>query len=135
MNGSGSRNLLYIEPSSPGTEKPLVDTLTRKMAAALRASKPDDIVYCGIHECICGALSECYDFVLPSGAKTNSLCVHSLAHHRDEVPAAELERVACLDSGECRPRRRMLRGDRMGQWSIELPLNWPKAGWWKFWRR
>jgi len=49
------------------------------MTAALRAERPADLIWCGMHLCVCGALSECQDYMLPSGMRTNSLLVHGEA--------------------------------------------------------
>src|SRR5512143_682780 len=59
--------------------------------------------YGGVHQCICGALSACYDYTLRSGEITNTLCVHYLALHRSEVPPEQLARVAALKCGEAEP--------------------------------
>jgi len=96
--------LLYIVPSAKVSDEPTIDALTRKMTAAFRAADDDTAFgFAGVHTCACGAQSDCTDVVLPNGTVTNTLCVHYLACHRDEVPASELEKVAQLDSGEAEP--------------------------------
>jgi hypothetical protein len=82
--------LLFIEPRLPPSEKPIVDNLTRKVAGVYRESHEPDFVYCGFHECSCGALSDSTDHLLPDGTVTNSLCVHYVAYHRHEVPETEV---------------------------------------------
>jgi hypothetical protein len=88
--------ILYIEPSARTADEPIIDELTQTMAAAFRQATPKSIRYRGIHTCACGANSANYDVVLRNGEETNTLCVHYLAYHRDEVPQEQLERVAAL---------------------------------------
>ena len=95
--------LLFIEPSSPASDKPVIDSLTRKMAASLRTARDPGYTSYGVHDCVCGASSTSHDFILSTGLTTNSLCVHYLAHHRDDVPSGELHKVAQLDDGETTP--------------------------------
>ena len=100
--------VLYIQPGPYTTVEPVIDDLTRKMAAAYQAAKSDGMCWRGVHICRCGVNSTNCDYTLPSGQKTNSLCVHYLAFHRGEVPEAELAKVAALDSGEAEPNAREL---------------------------
>jgi len=128
INSSG---LLYIEPSDRVSTTPVLDSLTRRMAAAFRKAQrgtwsgsPDAFAlamrilerirpsrrepprpaelfsrgpgWLGWHDCACGVMSSNQDYLLENGQVTNSLCVHYLAWHRDEVPAAELRKVAAL---------------------------------------
>ena len=101
--------LLYIEPSARVSAKPVIDTLTRKMAAAYRLSARGT-TWRGWHRCACGANSTNADYVLPGGAETNSLCVHYLAFHRSEVPAEQLAKVRRLNAGEVEPTEQELHG-------------------------
>lgn len=96
-------SVLYIKPSAKVTAEPDIDKLTRKMAAAFRAARETGVHWRGYHLCRCGAASTNTDYALPGGGYTNSLCVHYLAFHRDEVPPAELAKVAALTSGEAEP--------------------------------
>ena len=57
----------------------------------------------GYLACACGSFRKAHDFILTDGLITNSLCVHYLAWHRDEVPHQELDKVAKLSSGEVEP--------------------------------
>ena len=106
--------LLYIEPRFPATKEPVIDSLTRKMTGSFRNAVAKGIVdsggkfrpgggYRGWHECICKARSSNVEYLLPGGEITNSLCIHYLSHHRDEVPREQLERVAQLPAGEVAP--------------------------------
>ena len=95
----GRKWVLFIEPKGLPAEAPVVDELTRRMTAALRQSSLPQWVTCGFHTCVCDAASDSSDRVLPNGAKTNTLCVHYLEYHRDEVPPKELKKVRSLDCG------------------------------------
>lgn len=45
----------------------------------------------GFHQCSCGVYSEASNYLLPSGDIVNSLCVHYLAFHREEVPQWQID--------------------------------------------
>jgi hypothetical protein len=105
--------LLFIEPSEVASTTPVIDEITRKMCAAFRKARPDDSVYAGVHECMCGAHSTSSNFHLPSGDLTNSLCVHYVAHHRSEVPPDQLARIAALAFGEDRPNEQELQSPEL----------------------
>ncbi len=109
MIESSSKSILFIEPTFPANRGPVIDEYTRKMTAAYHQTLPGflhdgeivDIVTMGFQRCSCGASSDNVNHVLPDkSAETNSLCVHYLAHHRDEVPESELQKVASLTYGE-----------------------------------
>ncbi len=105
--------LLFIEPKHPASPTPVIDGLTRRMCAALRTAKPGDYLFsasCGIHRCVCGAVSTNCNYTLENGEVTNSLCVHYVAFHRNEVPAEQLARVAALPFGEVDPNDDELQG-------------------------
>lgn len=113
INANG---LLYIEPKNKASETPVIDGYTRRMAAALnkaviggwdggsseRSWRTGD-GWRGFHLCVCGAVSSSHDFLLSNGLVTNSLCVHYLARHRDEVPESELAKVMQLPDEEVEP--------------------------------
>src|SRR5437588_5193866 len=40
-----------------------------------------------IHECSCGVWSSSGDYRFPNHMVTNSLCLHYLQYHREEIPA------------------------------------------------
>ena len=101
--GLTEARLLYIRPSARTSPEPLIDGLTRKMTAAFRAAELSGVVWRGFHVCACGARSSNTDWYLPGEIMVNSLCVHYLAWHRDEVPAADLKAVAALTAGEADP--------------------------------
>jgi hypothetical protein len=105
--------LLFIEPQQPPSDRPVVDDLTRKLAGAYRLSRPADYEFMGDHQCSCGAFSDSTDHYLPDGSKTNSLCVHYLAYHRQEVPEVELEFVRGLLVDGVEPTTDELHGPRV----------------------
>jgi len=57
-------------------------------------------------------MSAAQNYSLPDRRTTNSLCVHYLAHHRPDVPAEQLARVASLTYGLAEPSEEELRGGR-----------------------
>ena len=118
--------LLFIEPTQPASPMPLIDELTRKMAAAFRAAAPSANSWLGVHECVCGVASTNHNYILPDGRTTHSLCVHYLAHHRAEVPAKQLQEVAQLAAGELEPTERELSGIPIVDWS-KLPADEQRA--------
>jgi HEAT repeat protein len=112
------KDLLFIEPQTPASAAPLIDALTRRMTAAYRRAQPSPYAFAGVHQCLCGVCSSSCDYFLPNGEKTNSLCVHYLAYHRDAVPADQLARVAQLPFGDADPSEAELRG---GRWRDNRP--------------
>lgn len=106
------QGVLYIEPSARVSVEPVIDEITRKMTSAFRLGIPG-LGYRGVHTCACGVKSSNCDYTLPNGEQTNSLCVHYLAFHRDEVPVSQLEKVRRLNFGEAEPTEGELkRGNR-----------------------
>ena len=103
MQAGSETYVLYVEPGPYTSAGPVIDELTRKMAAAYRAARSDEMYWRGFHVCRCGVNSSNCDYILPGGQQTNSLCVHYLAFHRREVPETELAKVAALESGEAEP--------------------------------
>lgn len=96
--------LLMIEPSSRVSSASIVDALTRNMTAAWRERRRTDSTN-GPHQCACGARSDINWWRVGGepGWPTNSLCIHYLAYHRDEVPAEELEKVRALNTDGVEP--------------------------------
>lgn len=79
------------------------------MCAAFRLAKVCN-QYMGFHTCGCGASSTAFDYELPNGDQTISLCMHYVAHHRSEVPSEELLRVEGVACGESEPTAEELQG-------------------------
>lgn len=118
MLNSKDTHLLFIHPAGPPTE-PIIDELTRKAAAMWRARRTDPNGYRGVHECTspgCGVTSDNKNhFVTSPGASgelmTNSLMVHYIAVHRNEISERDLGIVAAAtDSTE--PSESEIRGGR-----------------------
>lgn len=108
---NGRPGLLFIEPKNPASKEPLIDKATRSMTTALRTAKRG-IGWMGFHECACGAVSRSCDLIVEGRFTTNSLAVHYLAHHRDEVPADELADVLSLPALLTEPTAEELTGLR-----------------------
>lgn len=98
-----SHGILYIEPRRYCSKEPVIDVLTKKMTAAYKKAIPCKDRYRGFHVCNCGASSKNYDMMLSNGEQTNSLCIHYLAYHRDEVSEEQISKVMKLNDGEVVP--------------------------------
>jgi hypothetical protein len=105
---TGRIGLLFVEPIAPCSPVPLIDEATRRMAGALRQGRTDD-GYRGTHIARCGARSDCRNHFFGPFV-TNSLAVHYLAHHRDDVPADEVADALALDVEPVDPTPVELRG-------------------------
>jgi hypothetical protein len=101
------KGLMFVEPSEKISAAPIIDELTRKMTAAYRAAQIPNIAYRGWHRCNCGANSSNKNYHLGNYV-TNSLCIHYLAYHRDEIPQLELDKVKALTYGEAEPTEQEL---------------------------
>ena len=129
MRITSSKCILFIEPSSKVSQDPLIDDLTMRMTCALRSCVDygtivpngnfhSGISTKGIHECSCGkAESSSRDFLVVdrngNEIGTNTLCIHYLAYHRDEIDQAELDKVRSLPDSppnELPPNEHELRG-------------------------
>lgn len=99
--------ILYIEPTGRTSRQPVIDELTRKMTAAFRQSTQGP-AFRGFHTCACGAHSDNCEHILPDGVETNSLCIHYLAYHREEIPSDQIAMVGQLNYGEAEPTEREL---------------------------
>jgi len=94
MHNTSNKYLLQIEPKSKRSALPTSDALSMKMELLLsQASKGRG--YKGTHKCICGKRSENYDLSI-EGYITNSLAVHYLLWHRDEVPRSEIIKLRLI---------------------------------------
>jgi hypothetical protein len=87
------QHLLMIEPKRPASITPTRDALSEKMARLL-ATATIGSQWRGWHTCVCGASSGSDELVLSDGTITNSLALHYLERHRNEVPQAELNKLA-----------------------------------------
>lgn len=107
-----SNGILMIEPSSKASDTPVIDDLTRKMTTAWRQrrSSGEEYYYKGVHHCVCGAWSDNQDHWVGEGVGdlTNSLCVHYLAFHRDDISQDELDKVRALNCAGDEPDEKEL---------------------------
>ena len=103
MVKTGFDAILMVEPSAKISKEPLVDELTRKMTATWRKRKESGISYRGFHVCQCNVFSDNKDHFVDGGKLTNSLCIHYLAFHRDDILPEELDKVRQLKDGEAQP--------------------------------
>jgi hypothetical protein len=103
--------LLFINPRKQKSEKPVNDELSefinqaftkadiKETRGSLNYNNGDfctGLYTMGVHTCVCGERSKCYDVLLNERFATNSLCEHYLVWHRDEVPENEINKVKCL---------------------------------------
>ena len=86
------KHLLMIEPENPATE-PVDDDLTEIARQIFSSAVSDNIRYRGWHTCICGARSDNNNWILPDGTITNSLMVHYIECHRQDIPESEIEKL------------------------------------------
>lgn len=100
-----SSGIMMIEPSSKASAVPVIDELTRKMTAVWHHRRESEYAYRGFHTCVCGATSDNKDHWVGdgSGLLTNSLCIHYLAYHRNDVPPEELDKVRKLPFSDGEP--------------------------------
>lgn len=87
--------LMMIEPGPLRSREPMDDELSALARAAWAEATPEPDPgkwWRGSHECACGTRSDNKDYYV-RGLKTNSLLVHYVEHHRDEVPEAELRKL------------------------------------------
>ena len=105
--------LLYIEPNNPPSLNPVIDELTCVMVDAFRKAKSGIANYSyespyifnegggykGFHICSCNVCSSNLDYQLENGEITNSLAIHYLAYHREEISKEQLDRVSHLGDG------------------------------------
>ena len=128
------RGMLYIEPDQPVSALPVIDEPTRKMTAAFRRATPDRMIRGGAHQCKCGATSSRRDYHLSNGEMTNSLCVHYIAYHRQEVPKEQMEKVILLTDGEEEPTDAEMQSPEWlaGKWQsdVERELGSERVGFW-----
>lgn len=87
--------LMMIEPEHPRSLNPVDDELSKlaRAAWAEAVGEPDPGKWWrGTHGCVCGKSSDNRDYYV-RGLKTNSLLVHYVEYHREDVPQAELRKL------------------------------------------
>jgi hypothetical protein len=97
--------LLFIRSLRFPTDEPIIDELTMSLTSAWRRSPKSDNWRLSTCDCICGAFSGSAARILPGGAVANALCLHYLAYHRAEVPAADLDAIRRMPIGAEVPAR------------------------------
>ena len=111
--------LLMIEPTRDAHE-PIEDEYTQLARLAwAEAVASKNRFYCGVHRCICGERNDNRMWTV-RGWVTNSLLVHYVREHRDEVPETDIAKlmefepeIDSLDPGPASPgprARRLRRG-------------------------
>ncbi|MDO8504516.1 MAG: hypothetical protein Q7S36_01555 [Candidatus Liptonbacteria bacterium] len=105
-----ANSLFFIRPKNAPSAVPQIDRATKLMTTAFRAATRGPSYRGnrrGFHICDCGAISSNCNYFLRNKARTvtNSLCVHYLAFHREEVPADQLAFVLNLICKEANPTR------------------------------
>lgn len=108
--------IMMIEPANYASTKPVVDLYTLRMTAAWRNGNPSSYSYKGLHICKCGVLSDNRDHFVADAIRTNSLCVHYLAFHREDVPNEQLELVLALTEDEVEPTEHELKDPKDFRW-------------------
>ena len=90
--------VLFINPQNPPSASPVMDDLTKLLTTAWSRNKKSKYVFKGTHHCSCHVGSTNTDhFIGPNNdILTNSLCLHYLQFHRDEISQAELDKVRTL---------------------------------------
>jgi len=87
--------LLFIEPTKEKSA-PVDDELTAIMEQAFEKAQEYGPYWRGFHMCACGKNSTNHNYKLENGMIVNSLCVHYMRFHRDEVPQSEIDKVISL---------------------------------------
>jgi len=105
--------LLYIEPKNPPSSEPVLDDITGKVTAAWRYRSFSDISFRGFHTHVCGGKninSDNRDHPIPGGLLTNSLAIHYIAFHRDEVPESDIALIEMIELLPEIPTKKELNG-------------------------
>lgn len=85
-----NEHLMMIEP----TQQPvLVQDVWTRRARGLMFRLKEGTGWRGVHDCVCGASSQCFELITPQGRITNSLLAHYVECHRAEVPHDELVKL------------------------------------------
>lgn len=117
-----SDGLMMIHVGRTTSERPVIDNLTCMMAAAFRASQRSERATRGVHGCACGARSDNRIYTLPDGRTTNSLAVHYLAFHREDVPRDELDKIIALGCPAVEPNPQELQSPQPPEQPAEQRL-------------
>lgn len=83
-----------IEPINKGSDNPVIDDITCRVTYAMRHATYNGM-YRGFHRCVCGATSDNKNWRY-NDLQTNSLAVHYVAFHRDEISESEIEKIKSI---------------------------------------
>lgn len=83
--------LMMIEPMNEYLVE--FDELANKAQAIKNILIPSEYGYRGWHTCSCGKASDNKDWLLPNGVITNSLFLHYVMCHRQEIPQSEIDKI------------------------------------------
>lgn len=86
-----AKEIVMVHPSMSPSPRLRVDRFTLMMAMLLEVANPSAITYREVFTCNCCHYGQALD--LPGGYLTNSMAAHYMGYHRDEVPAAELDKI------------------------------------------
>lgn len=108
MKSDLDTHLLFVEPTGKCSSNPTIDDITCKLAGAWLLRETSRNGWRGVHTADCGRCSDNTEHWLLARRSgllgglhllvTHSLCLHYVAHHRDEIPEAELVKIARLDA-------------------------------------
>lgn len=131
MQDFSNKYLLMIEPSASIAAEPVVDSLTRRMTAALNRAAKKDFTR-GWHTAASGAWSDNCTHVITMAdgrqLETHSLAVHYVAYSRHEIPASELVKLEGLPLTEEEPTEEQLFRQYKVTNSLREPR--PRGGGW-----
>ena len=90
--------LLFMQPKNIPADEPVMDNITKILTRAWVRSQRSTYSYKGTHTCSCGAKSTSADHFIgeENSLRTNSLCLHYVQFHRDEIPLDELDKLRAL---------------------------------------
>lgn len=82
---------MMIEPKQD-CQEPIYDDITSS-AELLEKVLVQKNSYRGWHKANCGRQSDNHDWICPNGMITNSLMLHYITYHRNEVPESEIKKL------------------------------------------
>jgi hypothetical protein len=89
------KDILFINGKQKASDRPYIDTLTKKVAGALDLGLPAKVRRKS-YRCACGVQTDRPEVVLPGGVKVHPLAVHFLAWHRSSIPSSQRRKVRDL---------------------------------------
>jgi hypothetical protein len=86
-------HILFIHPKNRKPSTPINDEVTKTIEYLFSNATEYGSRFRGFHMCICGKHSDNVNYMLPNGMVTNSLCIHYIRDHRDEVPQKDIDKL------------------------------------------